>query len=209
VTDVFAEIRERAPLGDVAERYGITPERGGMVRCPFHDDTHASAKLYPERLPCFTCGKSWDAVALVGELFGLKPIDAARRLSDEFNLALFSDKPPSIEVLRQAQQAASKRAADKQLVGSFDEWLHDAWLTVLWYKWHLHDERDLFYILGDEFTDTFAAVLRDLERVEYMLDCLMSTDIQTQIQFYNYWRNEVSEIGIYQTCRLLAAGFTD
>ena len=121
--DIFAAIREQLTLAAVCADYGILIDRGGRCRCPFHDDHHPSAKLYPERLHCFVCNKSWDAVGIVCDLFGLKPIDAARKISDDYGLGLFSDRPPTFEERKQALAAKERRERSKDKVGEFDAWL--------------------------------------------------------------------------------------
>jgi len=126
-------LNEYLSAGNAAERPAqsetIRPVeigRGGMVRCPFHDDQNPSAKLYQDRLHCFTCARSRDAVNLIGDLYALKPVEAARKLSDDFNLNLFPGTPLSPRERKQAQEAADERKRDRQIVNDFKQWRLDA-----------------------------------------------------------------------------------
>jgi hypothetical protein len=111
----------------VAAAYGLNPERNGMVRCFSHDDRRASAKLYPGRLHCFACNKSWDAVALVGEMFGLAPIDSARRISSDFGLGLFPDRLHAAQQRMGFIENVKQRIADTQLVQDFERQYYELW----------------------------------------------------------------------------------
>jgi len=55
--------------------------RRGMTLCCFHEDRHPSMSVKNNRAHCFSCNKTWDAIALVMELNGLEFIEAVRRLN--------------------------------------------------------------------------------------------------------------------------------
>ena len=44
----IAEIKNKLSLALVLRYYGLTPNRNGMLCCPFHDDKKASMKIYAE-----------------------------------------------------------------------------------------------------------------------------------------------------------------
>jgi len=70
----------RAALGDLANvcrLLGLTPrsERGGLFRCPFHEDKTPSFSLFPSERggwagKCHGCGAKGDAIALIGRKLG-------------------------------------------------------------------------------------------------------------------------------------------
>lgn len=163
MTDAFSAIREELALPDVLERYGVTIERGNMAKCPFHDDRHPSAKIYPQRLHCFACSKSWDAVAFVGELFHLTPIDAARKLSDDFGLGLFETQLSAVE-----RQRIEK---DRELVRAFKEWWERARIAALWYENYLKAqfERSRPRNRSDGMSDYFCRIVQEQTRLERLL----------------------------------------
>lgn len=55
------EIKEKYNMRDILEKYGMTANRSGFCKCPFHDgDRHASMKIYDDSFYCFGCGKGGD-----------------------------------------------------------------------------------------------------------------------------------------------------
>lgn len=84
----FEEIRNRLDIRTVAEYYGIEIKRNNTCLCPFHDDHHPSAHIYPNAFHCFTCNVHYDILGFVMELSGLSAIDAAKKLNDDFNLGI-------------------------------------------------------------------------------------------------------------------------
>lgn len=90
-SDVAAEIRQRVSALQAAEVYGLHPDRGGFVHCPFHaGDNHGSLKLYPEDRGwhCFGCGAGGDVIDLVRRLFDLSFQQAVVRLDTDFSLGI-------------------------------------------------------------------------------------------------------------------------
>ena len=60
----IAEIKAHLSLHTVLKHYNLTPDRNGMLRCPFHADDTASMKIYPNTntFNCFGCGKNGDQI---------------------------------------------------------------------------------------------------------------------------------------------------
>jgi len=54
--------------------------RHGMTLCPFHEDHSPSMSTKNNRAHCFSCNKSWDAIALVMELKGFQFVEAVKYL---------------------------------------------------------------------------------------------------------------------------------
>lgn len=54
--------------------------RGGMVRCPFHQDKSPSMYIRRGFAYCFGCGRSWNPIDWVMEKEGVDFIEAVRRL---------------------------------------------------------------------------------------------------------------------------------
>ncbi len=68
----ISEIKQRLSLAQVLNRYGLTPDKNGMLKCPFHDDKTPSMKIYYETNTaycfssnCQTHGKSIDVIDFV------------------------------------------------------------------------------------------------------------------------------------------------
>ena len=70
-------------MPEVARFYGLEVNRASMACCPFHDDKNPSLKIYDDHFYCFGC------TGFVAKLFGLRQIDAARKISENFVAGLF------------------------------------------------------------------------------------------------------------------------
>ena len=108
----------------VAEGYGLHINRGGMCLCPFHDERTPSAKIYLDALHCFGCGTHVDVIGFTQKYFNLnKPIDAVKKLNQDFGLHIEIGKAPtSAEVSEYQKRVAEKRA--------YEEWEKQAWRTL-------------------------------------------------------------------------------
>ena len=94
--NIFEEAKATVSLKRAAEHYGLEPTRNDMIRCPFHEDRHPSMKLNEDYFYCFGCGASGDVVELTRRLFSLTPYEAARKLTEDFEIEQ-SDKSAAIK----------------------------------------------------------------------------------------------------------------
>ena len=83
--NLFTEIKSAVSAKEAAIFYGVKVGRVGMACCPFHSDKHPSMKL-DNRFHCFGCGADGDVINFVERMFGLSPLDAARKLIADFHL---------------------------------------------------------------------------------------------------------------------------
>ena len=94
-TNLFQTVKAAVTTRQLAELYGLRPDRRGMVCCPFHGDKHPSMKV-DARFHCFACGADGDVIDFAARLHGLSKWDAARRVAGELNLSVASgDSSPS------------------------------------------------------------------------------------------------------------------
>ena len=98
----FEEIRNRLEIRTVAERYGIEIKCNNICLCPFHDDHHPSAHIYPNAFHCFTCNVHYDILGFVMALFDLSTLDAARKLNDDFQLGIAFGRQKVLNFVRYA-----------------------------------------------------------------------------------------------------------
>jgi len=105
-------IRSALPAARVAESYGFQPNRTGYIICPFHREKSPSLKLYPgdRGWHCFGCGRGGDVIRFVMELFGITFPQAMVRLSSDFGLGLYTDRPG----LAARSKIAEERRREKQ-----------------------------------------------------------------------------------------------
>ena len=60
----ITEIKARLSLNTVLKHYNLSPDRNGMLCCPFHADEVASMKVYPQTntFNCFGCNRNGDQI---------------------------------------------------------------------------------------------------------------------------------------------------
>jgi len=185
----FDEIKEKLFFTHVAAFYGIRPGRGGMARCPFHKngkERTPSAKIYVDHMYCFTCGKSWDAVSLVQDMYRLSAFDAAKKISDDFHLGLFDREISPVERHRIAK-AAEKRKCDTDLISSFEAWLHEktlqyaAMIRVL----HKMKKENRPTANSPDFSDEFVVACHMLDHMEYIYRTVfIEGDFEVQMEYF-------------------------
>lgn len=106
---LFQTVRERVTARDAAEFYGLEVTRFGKALCPWHSDRHPSLSFDKRtgRCHCFSCGAGGDAIDLTAKLLGLSPLEAAKRLNEDFNLSIEDTGPaprPMGETLAQKRR---------------------------------------------------------------------------------------------------------
>ena len=80
--NLFHTVKAAVTTRQLAELYGLRPDRRGMVCCPFHGDKHPSMKV-DTRFHCFACGADGDVIDFAARLHGLSKWNAARRIAAE------------------------------------------------------------------------------------------------------------------------------
>lgn len=109
-----AEIKSRLPAREVLEFYGLTVDRAGFCKCPFHQgDKNGSLKVYDgsKGWHCFACGAGTDVTDFVMKYFGIPFRAAQEKLNDDFRLGLPIGRELSpAEQARLAAEARQQRA---------------------------------------------------------------------------------------------------
>lgn len=80
------EIKQTYSMTDIAERYGLSPNRSGFIKCPFHKgDNTASLKIYKDSFYCFGCGENGDIFKFVMLMDGISFKDAFLSLGGHYD----------------------------------------------------------------------------------------------------------------------------
>lgn len=87
----FETVKQTVTTRQAAERYGLSVNRSGMARCPFHADHNPSMKV-DDRFYCFGCGASSDVIDFTARRFGISLKDAATKLAADFGS---NPRPPT------------------------------------------------------------------------------------------------------------------
>ena len=164
----------------VAEGYGLEIDRGGMTLCPFHDERTPSAKIYPDALHCFGCGTHVDVIGFTQKMFELdKPIDAVKKLNEDFCLHIETGKAPTAsEVSKYQKRIAEKRA--------YEEWEKSAWRTLNDYLWLMREWRTYSPSSPDEIPcERFVYSLHHLDYAEYLCNEFVNSSKEQRILMKN------------------------
>jgi len=153
--DVFAELKARLDLREVATRYGVQVNKHGKALCPFHREATASFSIKGQQWRCFgACGIGGDVLDLVSQITGTSLLDAARRLSDEYGLDLFSDRSLSAKERKELKQATQQRETDTKLVQALEDWANWAY-DVLCFRYRQNDTDKWVEYLADTLQEAF------------------------------------------------------
>ena len=175
-----------------AERYGYTPTKNGMIRCPFHADKRPSMKV-DERYYCFGCGATGDAVDLTAAIFGLSPGQAVKKLISDFGLRGESKRSGRSS----KKQAAVREAACKEKQRQ-DE-ITTACRIYMDFKIILKEiaKEKAPKDPQEEFDESFAAALHLLPIVDYYIEILLFGDQEDKECFIEEKREEVEILEKY------------
>ncbi len=168
---IFEEIKAAVDMPTVARGYGLKINRSGMAICPFHQEKTPSAKVYPDGFHCFGCGVHVDVIGFTQRLFDLRrPIDAARKLNDDFYLHLdVGGKTPSA-------QASEYRRRQRERE-EYERWKREAWNTLRGYLRLMYEWREMSPRCPDDEPDPrFAYALGQAGYAEYLCEAFIAAD---------------------------------
>lgn len=142
----FETVKQTVTTRQAAERYGLSVNRGGMARCPFHEDHHPSMKV-DDRFYCFGCGARGDVIDFTARLFGVGLKDAATKLAADFG-----DKPrPPTKVNIPKHDAEPPWDRERLCICTLQEYLRHLRIWQLRYR----PEKP-----GDKFHPRFAEAMK-------------------------------------------------
>ena len=166
---IFEDIKAALDMPTVAQGYGMKINRSGMAICPFHAEKTPSAKIYPDGFHCFGCGVHADVIGFTQRLFDLRrPIDAARKLNDDFLLHLDVDGGASPAQVSEYRRRQHEREEYEQ---------REAWLMLSSYYKLLQNWRELAPDCPDDEPDPrFAYALGQAGYAEYLCEEFIAAD---------------------------------
>lgn len=104
---------------DIAERYGLRPNRAGFIQCPFHQgDRTPSLKLYKNDFHCYACGAHGDIFTFVMLMENCDFKTAFHQLGGEYSGRGLSDAA----VLRIKRMQLDKQKKERKLQQTQDEY---------------------------------------------------------------------------------------
>lgn len=186
--DIFDEARRLVSPIEVAEANGIHVNRHGKALCAFHHEKTPSLKFFSDGgWKCFGCGKSGNgSIDFAVELLDLTPLEAVRRLNDDFRLNLPIDRQQTPAERQEAKQAAQRRREISDTYRLFEKWRGGMIqrLNACFREGHLamkslETPADL-----DRLTDAQALAIREQARMEYYSDILTAGTLEEQMAIF-------------------------
>lgn len=163
--DAFGSVRERVTAQEAARLYGLTFDRKGWALCPFHNDNSPSLSFKNGRFRCWTCGESGDCIDFTAKFFGVSPMDAVKRLNEDFMLGL----PIGRKMTDTDRKQATRRRELMETEKAFNEWRHE--LANRLDRCCRVANRALARCT-DDITETEALAIRSVSALEYWSDVL-------------------------------------
>ena len=156
--ELYRKVKEAVPMRQVAEYYGLKPDRKGLCLCPFHEDTAPSLKIYPDGkgFYCFACGAGGDQIKFAALYRGLRNEEAAKELAAAFGIPIRI--PATYREKREAELSQRRRRKLSVFIKHAQ-----MYLTVY---------RGLLCEAIRERNEHFEEGLMNLTHMEYLLDCL-------------------------------------
>lgn len=188
--NIFQTVKESVTTRQAAEQYGFQINGNGMMCCPFHRDRHPSMKA-DKGFYCFACGAKGDVITFVADLFQLAPIEAAKKLAEDFRIPV--------------EQGYCKKGQGKKVVPKrtryqteqkMEQWEREC-ICILSDYLHLLEKWKVQYAPespGEEYTEEFVEACQRKEEVDYYLDILVDGELKDRIDFLLENGEEVREI---------------
>ena len=84
-------------MKEACEHYGLTFNRAGFARCPFHNERTASFKIHNNHGHCFGCGWYGDQIDFARRYYGYQDnIETLKQMQRDFLLPFDLEKTPSL-----------------------------------------------------------------------------------------------------------------
>ena len=198
--NIFKSVKGAVSVMDAASFYGIKVNRSGLCNCPFHNDKTPSMKV-DIRYYCFGCGATGDVIDFVGKLFGLSPLDAAKKIAMDFNIITANLNSPSINKASASlkkDKIIIQRNDEYQLIRTFDAYVLDVLFSLHQYKEKLMAfKRDYAPASIDEL-DTcnplFEEALMNLSKTDWMIEELTFESRDEQLTFLTNYKGEIEYV---------------
>ena len=170
--NIYKDVTDCVLTIDAARRYGFQVNRNSMICCPFHNDKNPSMKV-DKRFHCFGCGEDGNVINFVEKLFGLTPLEAAKKLAHDFGI-------PCDEM--EMEQHISK-PAKPNLNHQYLEGEQLFFLTLVRYRNLLKSWKKDYAPkrITDDWDKRFCEALKELSYVQYLIDSFLESSDEERI----------------------------
>ena len=168
---IFARVKVAVTVKEAAAFYNVPMNRAGLTKCLFHPDEHPSM-LLRTRYYCFGCETTGDVIDFTARLFNLRPIDAAKRLANDFGV-------PIGHLTEQDRENFKKKISIRNQLTPKEQLKKDIkWATRVCtdYKAILEKQKKALEpkTLEEGFSDEFGKLVKDISKVDGDLDYLFT-----------------------------------
>ena len=168
---IFARVKAAVTVKEAAAFYNVPMNRAGLTKCLFHPDEHPSM-LLRTRYYCFGCETTGDVIDFTARLFNLRPIDAAKRLANDFGV-------PIGHLTEQDRENFKKKISIRNQLTPKEQLKKDIkWATKVCtdYKAILEQQKKALEpkTLEEGFSDEFGKLVKDISKVDGDLDYLLT-----------------------------------
>ena len=160
---IYERIKQTVTTRHAAERYGLSVNRSGMTKCPFHEDHNPSMKV-DDRFYCFGCHASGDVIDFTARLFGISLKDAAEKLAGDFGI----NPRPQAQSDGPNFHAEPTQDRERLCVSVLRDYLR---LLRIW-QLRYRPEKP-----GDSIHPRFAEAMKAFPTVNHLMDCLLGNDL--------------------------------
>lgn len=186
--NVFEAVKQSVTTRQAAEHYGIHVSRNGMCVCPFHNDKNPSMKV-DRRFYCFGCGATGDVIDFVSRLHGIGSREAALMLAQDFSIPYEdnrdSRKQPIRPRLRKETEEQKFKRMERHCFRVLSDYYH---LLRRWKEEYAPQTPE------EAWHPRFAEALQNMSRLEYLMDVLLSGDIQERASLITNCGKEVRNL---------------
>lgn len=188
--DIFTKVKENVSMLDLIQHFNLTLNRQKFICCPFHNEKTPSLKVYENSFYCFGCNKSGTVIDFTSYYLNMDILEATRYLASSFSITLDENipKPTKLTVREKYEQDKAIKQNNKSsstLDKVFENWLSNAWDTILNYYRILH-HNSLEYELNNEI---YVEAIHNLTKLDYYIDWLQDDPIS----FYKINRDIVKQ----------------
>lgn len=172
MTDFAEQIKQAVPFRDAMTLYGVTVNKAGFARCPFHSEKTGSFKAYKDSGKCYGCGWQGDVLDFTGKMFGLSFRDSMKKLNDDFLLGLPIGEELSEEARKEANRLAYQRRKEQERRKHRHDTLLTAYHSALdeWIRLDTVIRNEAPQTPFDGFSAAYVDAVKRIDRVGYELD---------------------------------------
>lgn len=184
--NVFEAVKANLTVRQVAEAYGMKPNKSGLIKCIFHNEKTPSLKV-DRRYYCFGCQYTGDVIDFAVQLFGMEPVNAAIKLAEDFAIPY--------EYVRGSPKKKQKTG---ETIKTQDSKKELTWFvrTYLKYLNRLRSWQEEFSpkTPEEEWDEHFSLALEQIPKVEYYLDILLYGNSEDKNSLMKEKKEELEEI---------------